>query len=131
MAHDNVELARRTFDALNRRDAEAVLERMHEDVVAFPLVSAVEGGYHGLDGIRLWWEHLVGGFGHFTVVVLDVRALGDRTLAQLHFHGSGAGSEAPFELDVWYLTEWRDGKALSWHAYRTEAEALAAAQSSG
>jgi hypothetical protein len=32
---------------------------MHADVEAVPHVAAIEGGYHGHDGIRRWWEHLV------------------------------------------------------------------------
>jgi ketosteroid isomerase-like protein len=54
MSHENVELARRAYDALNRRDLDAFLALMDADVEAFPRVVAIEGGFHGHEGIRRW-----------------------------------------------------------------------------
>jgi hypothetical protein len=35
------------------------LALMDADVEAVPRVAVIEGAYHGHDGIRRWWEHLV------------------------------------------------------------------------
>ena len=59
MSQENVERARQAYDALNRRDLPAYLALMDADVEAVPRVAVIEGGYHGHDGIRRWWEHLV------------------------------------------------------------------------
>jgi ketosteroid isomerase-like protein len=128
MSQENVERTRRLLELSTKDEYEAALELLHDDVSGYPLVSAVEGGYHGHDGIRAWWENLRDSFLDYVIDVQDMRSLSDDlVLAQLWFHGRGTASNTPFELHVWYLVEWRDGKAVSLHAYAAEAEALAAA----
>ena len=58
MSQENVELAQQAFDAFNRRDLGAFLALMDADVEALSRLVAMEGGYHGHDGIRLWWQNL-------------------------------------------------------------------------
>ena len=58
--------------------------------------------------------------------MIDVRDLGDMTLAALRFPGHGADSESPFDETVWGVSELRDGKAVWWRTYNTEDEALQA-----
>jgi ketosteroid isomerase-like protein len=129
MSQENVERTQRLLELSTKDEYEAALELLHDDVSGYPLVSAVEGGYHGHEGIRAWWENLRDSFLDYVIDVQDMRSLGDDlVLAQLWFHGRGTASNTPFELHVWYLVEWRDGKAVSLHAYATEAEALAAAE---
>jgi len=122
-----VALYHQVFDAFNRRDLGAYLELMDADVEAVPLRVAMVGDYHGHAGIRRWWENLLDVFPDFAVEVVEVRDLGDLTLAALRFGGHGAGSATPFEQAVWQLGEWREGKVVWWRAYGTEAEALEAA----
>jgi hypothetical protein len=45
-------LLSRVYDAVNRRDLRAFLALMDADVEAFPRIIAIEGGFHGHDGIR-------------------------------------------------------------------------------
>ena len=127
MSQENVELTRQLLALSTSDQYERAVELLGEEVSGYPLVSAVEGGYHGHDGIRAWWENLRDSFLDYVIDVQDMRDLGNLVLAQLWFHGRGTASNTPFELHVWYLVEWRDGKALWLHAYATEAEALAAA----
>ena len=84
----------------------------------------MEGGYRGHAGIRRWWGDLLNVFPDFAVEVIDVRDLGDMTLAALRFLGHGADSESPFDETVWRVSELRDGKAVWWRTYNTEDEAL-------
>jgi ketosteroid isomerase-like protein len=126
MSQENVELAHRAFDALNRRDLGAYLALMEDDVEAVPRLVAMEGGYHGHDGIRRWWQNLLDAFPDYTVEVVEVRDLGDLTFIALRNRGHGAGSDAPIEHRLWTLAEWRREKVVWWRTYGTEAEALAA-----
>ena len=57
---------------------------------------------------------------------MEVRDLGQTTLAELRNRGRGAGSDTPFEQSSWHVAEWRDEKCIRWQVYRTRAEALAA-----
>jgi ketosteroid isomerase-like protein len=81
MSQESVELAHRLFEAFNRRDLDALLAFMDDDVEAVPILVAMEGGYRGHDGIRRWWGDLLDAFPDFTIEVLEVRARGDLTLA--------------------------------------------------
>ena len=126
MSQENVELVYRAVDALNRRDLDAFLALMDDDVEAAPQLAAVEGGYHGLDGVRRWWENLHDGFPDFTIEVVEVRDLGDLTVTAAHARGHGAGSDTPFEQTLWISAEARHEKVVRWSTHRTEAEALEA-----
>ena len=70
MSQENVERTHRTIDALNRRDLEAYLMLMDEDVEAVSRIAAVEGGLHGHDGIRTWWDNWFGSFPDYTIEVV-------------------------------------------------------------
>jgi ketosteroid isomerase-like protein len=126
MSQANVELIHRAYDAFNRHDLDAFLALMDADVQAVPLAAAIEGDYRGHDGIRRWWNNLFDAFPDWTIEVVEVRDLGDLTLAHMRNRGHGAGSDAPFELTLWQVVEGRDAKAVWWSHHRTETEALEA-----
>src|SRR6266513_481834 len=121
MSQESVELAYRSVDAFNRRDLDALLALMDDDVEGAPPLASIEGRYHGHAGIRRWWASLFSSLPDFTVEVVEVRDLGDLTVAVLHFRAEGAVSHAPFEQRVWQVAEWGDGKAVWWQTFRTEA----------
>ena len=126
MSQENVELAHQAYDALNRRDLAAFLALMDADVEALPRVVAIEGGYHGHEGIRRWWEHLVAFLPNIVIETAAVRDLGDLTLAAVRIRGHGAGSDTPLDEALWTPAEWRDGKCVWWANYGSEAEAVEA-----
>jgi ketosteroid isomerase-like protein len=127
MSRENAELAHRSIDAFNRRDLDALLALMHDDVEGAPPLASMEGDYHGHAGIRRWWESLFSGLPDFTIEVVEVRDPGDLTIAVLQNRAHGAISETPVEQRLWLVGEWRDRKVVWWHTFRTEAEALEAA----
>jgi ketosteroid isomerase-like protein len=126
MSRENVELTYHVFDLFNRRDSAAFVGLMEADVEASPRLAAVEGGYHGHDGIRRWWNSLLDTIPDFTAEAIEVRELGDLTLTKLHTSGHGADSGSPLEETVWVAIEWRDKKVVWWAVFGTEAEALQA-----
>ena len=126
MSQENVELTHQGYDAFNRRDSAAFLELMDGDVEALSRLAAMEGGYHGHDGIRRWWQNLLDAIPDFTLEVVEVRELGDVTLTKMHTSGHGADSDSPLEETVWVAIRWRDKKVVWWGAFATEAEALEA-----
>jgi ketosteroid isomerase-like protein len=129
MSRENVDLGRRAYDAFNRRDWNAFLALTDADVHHVPLAAAIDGDYLGHDGMRSWFTSLLDAFPDFTIEVVDVRDLGDLTLANLRTRGHGAGGGAPFDMAVWQVAEWRDGKFVWSGSYQTEAEALEAVAS--
>jgi ketosteroid isomerase-like protein len=127
MSQENVELAYLTADAMNQRDLGAFLALMDEDVEAVSRIVAMEGGLHGHAGVRRWWSNWFEAFPDYNIEVVEAHDLGDLVLATVRALGHGAGSELPFEDNVWHVSRWRDGKCVWWQIFYTEAEALEAA----
>ena len=128
MSHENLELARRAFDAFNRRDLDAMLALSHEEVVVESRLAAMEGGYHGRDGVRRWWKNTFDVLPDYELEVEEVRELeGEFTLARIHARAHGAGSAAPLDEIIWHAAQWRDGRYVWWRNLMTEEEALEAA----
>ena len=127
MSQENVELAHRAYDAVNRRDLDGFRALMDDDVEAVSFLVAMEGDYHGHAGIRRWWQNLFDVFPDFNVEVVEVRDLGgDSMLATLRWRGHGAGSGTPIDLLLWIGVGMRDGKCVWWQAFDDESEALEA-----
>jgi ketosteroid isomerase-like protein len=129
MSQENVELCYRAVDAFNRRDLDASLALMDHDVELVPRAVGVEGGshYRGHDGVQDWWKDLLDVFPDFTIEVVEVRDLGDMTLATSRIRAHGAGSDTPAEEIVWQVARWRRGKLAWWRAFSIRDEALEAA----
>ena len=127
MSQENVELFYRSVEAFNRRDLDAVLALMDDDVEIASRIVVIEGGLRGHDGVRRWWQNWLDTWPDYTVEVLEVRDIGDVTLAALRNLGHGAGSQVPFEDTIWRLDRWRARKCISWRIFTNRAEALEAA----
>ena len=69
-----------------------------------------------------------GRFPDFAIEVIEVRDLGDVTLASLRMLGHGADSESPFDETVWAVSELRGGKGVWTRVYDTEQDAVEAAR---
>jgi hypothetical protein len=116
-----VTLYRRSVDAFNRRDWEAFAALMDVDVEAESRLSQIEGSYRGHEGLRRWWEDLLGAIPDYVLELDDVRDLGDSfTLARAR----GLASETPLVDAIWQPAEWRKGRCVWWRVCSTEAEAL-------
>ena len=126
MSQENVELFYRSVEAFNRRDLDAVLALMDDDVEIESRIVVIEGGLRGHDGTRRWWQNWLDTWPDYKVEVLEVRDIGDVTLAALRNLGHGAGSQVPFEDTIWRLDRWRAGKCISWSIFINRAEALEA-----
>jgi ketosteroid isomerase-like protein len=126
MSQENVELHYRVVDAFNRRDLNAILALMECDVEAISRLVSVEGGYHGHEGVRRWWENLLDAFPDFTTEIGEVQELGDVTVAALRIRGHGASSDGPFDAATWQAVAWRQGKCIWWRMFDSQDEALEA-----
>lgn len=131
MSQENVELTRRVFDALFRGDLDEFVAFHDPSCRIQPLLAAVAGDYHGRAGVREWLDDLFGAFPDFSIRLDDVHEVGERTLARARIsaHGAhGMDSAGPMIDEVnWVLAEIRNGRAIWWGTFRTEAEALEAA----
>ena len=126
MSQENVELFNRALAAMNDRDFDAFAGLMADDVEATPRIAAIDGSYRGPDGIRSWWTSLFDAFPDLTFGVVQLRDLGEVTIAAIHMYGRGVGSDVPIDETVWHVAWWRHGKSTRWGLYNTEHQALEA-----
>lgn len=126
MSQENVDLHFRAFDAVNRRDLPAFLALSDEDVEVVSRIVAVEGGLRGHDGVRRWWDNWFETWPDYKIEVVEMRDLGDVTIATFNAVGHGAGSDLPFQDNAALACRWRSGKCTWWRVFPTTAEALEA-----
>ena len=62
MSQENVDRALELLDAFNRRDLDAFVALADEGIEVESRLVAMEGGYHGHEGLRRWWENFLGAF---------------------------------------------------------------------
>ena len=126
MSQENVDLMLASYDAFNRRDWDAFVALMDDEVEIESRLVAVEGGYHGHEGLRRWWDDFLGTFPDYTLEIEELRDLGDVTLGHIRGWGHGSGSATPLVDPSWHPVRWRYGKVVWWRNCSTEAEAFEA-----
>jgi ketosteroid isomerase-like protein len=118
MASPHVEAFQRGADAINRLDADALAELVHEDAVFEPIRAATEGAYIGPEGIRRFIADTEETFDVFEATLDEVSDAGNgRVLAigKIRMRGRGSG----FENDVTTaaVAEFRDGLLTRYKDY--------------
>jgi uncharacterized protein len=127
MSDRNVEAVRRSLDAFNRADVEALMEDCTEDFLFLPARSALYGGYRGEAGLRRFFEDNAETFEVFTARFDEIHAAGDRVVAigSVRIRPLGDGPEAEIPTAMVYTFE--AGKAVRGEDFREREAALRAA----
>ena len=124
MSRENVDLALLMFESFNRRDLDALLPFMHDEVEIEPRLGALEGDYRGHEGVRRWWSDLLELLPDYNAELVEVQDLGDMTLGQIRGRAHGAASSVPVVETWWQSIRWRDGRCIWWRNFATKADAL-------
>ena len=127
MSQENVELFREGNDAIRRGDIEAILDLVSEEVVWIAARSAVEGTYHGHEGLRRFLADNAENFEVFEPNFDEVRDLGNRVLAFGRFRMRARGSGVETTFPVAGIATYREGKLVRWEDFRERRLALEAA----
>jgi hypothetical protein len=69
---------------------------MDDEVEIESRLVAVEGGYHGHEGLRRWWYDFLGTFPGYTLEIEELRDLGDVTLGHVQ---RPQGTTVDFSVD--------------------------------
>ena len=83
MSQENVDRAWELLDAFNRRDLDAFVALADDGIEVESRLVAMEGGYHGHEGLRTWWADFLGAFPDYKLEVEELRDLGDVTLGRM------------------------------------------------
>jgi ketosteroid isomerase-like protein len=129
VSKENIEAARRGFEALNRDGVEAFLEFIDPEFETStpPELTVEPATYRGPDGLREYFDSFYEIMEEIRFEPAEFIDAGDQVVvpARLVARGRDTGIEAVQQLAmVWTL---RNGKALRLETYATRAEALEAA----
>jgi ketosteroid isomerase-like protein len=128
MSEENVALARRTIDALSRRDFDALLAFLSPDVVweALEGVSGIGELYRGRAEVRQWIALMLENTEEGIDVEIEQMAdLGDdRVFIAVVLTARRRGSGVPFEYRTWQIVWFADGLITRRQVFWTRAEAL-------
>ena len=123
---ENMRVFEKAMLAASRGDIEAFLRHVDEDIVWIAARSAVEGAYHGHDGLRKFFADNDESFDVFEPDFREVRDLGDRILAVGSIHIRARGSTVETDIPVAGIFTFRRGKLLRWEDFRERRLALEA-----
>ena len=129
MSEENVEIVRRILEAYESGDLSGAIAALSTDMVthvAQPI--PVAGTYYGPEGflqLTLDWAE---GFDELNVTGEEYfDTPGDKVIVRARHRGSGVGSGAAVETDIWYVTTVRAGKVVRVDVFNDKTEALEAA----
>lgn len=127
MSHENVELARQVMDAVAQRDALKLISLSHPEVEWRSFFAIGEGGlYRGREGTRRYMADLSDAFEIGRAELEDGLAVGELAVlvGRIHYRGRGSGVEA--ETPAGWVLRFRDGKLVSFRAFREPEQAFEA-----
>lgn len=130
MSQQNVEIVRRVFEAVARRDAAAVLSLYDPEVEVyfFPGTLADRlgraGNFHGHEGLRQFDRELREAFEGFETNYEELIDAGDKVISASRYRARGRGSgieiDGPPQFLVWTIREHRVSH-VAWFVKREEA----------
>ncbi len=114
-------------DRLNADDIDAIVASCHEDVVAEPILSRIEGGaFVGHEGMRRWFAERDAAWETLRVEpTSDVRREGSHLLMDATLRSHARGSGVDIEAQTVFAAAVVGGKVAWWGVYPTQADALA------
>jgi ketosteroid isomerase-like protein len=116
-----------SYEALNRRDIDAVMEALAEDAEWHESeVLPDTGVYRGREAIRAFLIEFLGSWERFHQTVEEVRQEGDRVLVMIHLEATGRGSAAVVDARYAHLWTVSGARGIRVDAFYDRAEALAA-----
>jgi ketosteroid isomerase-like protein len=128
MSQENVALARKAIDALNRGDFDALLAFLSRDVVweALEGVSGIGELYRGRAEVREWIALMMEDTEERIHAEIEQMAdLGDdRVFIAVVLTARRRGSGVPFEYRTWQIVWFADGLIARRQVFWTRAEAL-------
>jgi uncharacterized protein len=129
MSQQNVEIVRKSFDAIGRGDLDALLDLYDPEIEFEPLTGTrVEtGGYRGHQGVRQYFEEANEVWDEVRPVAGEITTTADEVVVFGHCSIRGKASKIETDSPCSWVITLRDGKITRHRVYRTNSEALEAA----
>jgi ketosteroid isomerase-like protein len=126
VSQENIDLARRVFDAFSQRDLDALLELADPELEFLAPTAELAGQkkpYRGLEGMRKYFEDVASIWQELEVIPHEFRDRGDQVVALGRVYARGRDGlvvDAPAGW-VWKM---RGGKVVWGRVYTSREEAL-------
>jgi ketosteroid isomerase-like protein len=116
------------YEAWSSRDIDALLDVVHPDAEARPILGANIGAsvYRGREGLREWFGDLHQEWETFQTRVTRIEERGGRALLTIDVHARGRASGVVIQGDLYHVVELRDGMIMRLDAYRDRDAAVQA-----
>jgi len=127
MSRENVEVARRAYEAFARGDGDAVARDLDEEIDVYPAKDFPgSDSYHGRQGFLAYVERWLESWDEYRMIPEEFIEAGNKVI--VIYRAIGRGMSSGVEVDsrfghVWTL---RDGNAVRIEMFSTPAEALEA-----
>src|SRR5262245_61919327 len=129
MSPENVEFARRVFEAFNRGSLEGVLDDLSPEFEFHPIGRFVHTPqtYRGPEGFVDFWREFRAAWDEITFTIERTEDLDNRVLTLATFHGRGGESGVGVIVEAAWLHTIEDGLIVDLRSFATWEEALEAA----
>jgi ketosteroid isomerase-like protein len=127
MSRENVEVVRHWFESANRRDWDAALRTLDQDVELTTPPGINEGPYRGREEWLGYFQELLSPFEAWAVEPEEFFEKGDQVVVFVKTRARPKGSDAEIEIRNGSLWTLRDCRVLSMRFYPKPEEALKAA----
>jgi ketosteroid isomerase-like protein len=129
MSQENVEIARRAYEAFNRSDPQAMVADLapNFEFATTGAIPGMTGVYRGVEGILGVLEFMRSEFERPRIEVHELVDAGDQVVAAVTLRGRGKQSGVEASWDVWHVWTMEHGKVGHGQAFTSRAEALEAA----
>jgi ketosteroid isomerase-like protein len=128
VSEENVQVARRSFEAFNARDADELVAVSDPDCEWLPFRAQLEGtAYRGHDGVRRFLRDMTEDWTSYRVEPIGFREGGDRVVVTGRVGATGRSGGMDMEFTAGFILELRDGRIVRVRSYDDPAAALAAA----
>jgi ketosteroid isomerase-like protein len=129
MSEENVEIVRRSFEAIGHGDLERLFELYDADIEFLPLTGTrVEtGGYRGHEGVRQYFAEAAEVWDEVRPVAAEITTTADEVVVFGHCSIRGKASQITTDPPCAWVITVRDGKITRHRVFQTNDEALEAA----
>jgi ketosteroid isomerase-like protein len=129
MSEENVEIARRGYEAFQRDGLDGLMPFLDEEIEwRNPEDSPIAGVWHGHTGVREWFKQASEAFGEMTFMPDEFREVSEsRVLVLLHFGFTGTDSGMHMDVPFAHLVDMKAGRVTALRMYTDRNKALEAA----
>jgi ketosteroid isomerase-like protein len=127
MPQEHAEIIRRVYEALNRRDWDAVLHDMHQDVELTTQRGPTPGTRQGHKQVQEFVEDQFAPFDKLRMEPEEFFESGDQLVVYVRIRSQPRGGTVDMEVRIGHLWTIRDGTILSLKTFAVREEALEAA----